>query len=170
MASSGFNDSNSQLNDTVDKANSKLLSSEHEEAIKVDQMATKKLSNSIDEKVSRVESSSKYWKLKARTHRECLARLRLSDRRERCMKLHIFTSGIGLFRHIFFNFFFLFLWVGKRPKSPHSDLSLSPHDCVIFHWSILALKFLLLVVKSIGSAVGYCCRCSKASRKFLCTE
>lgn len=52
MASSGFNDCNSQLNDSIDKSNSKIHSSEHEETVKVDQMATKKLSNSLDEKVS----------------------------------------------------------------------------------------------------------------------
>lgn len=52
MASSAFNDYNSLLNDKVDKSNRKIHSSEHEDTIKSDQMATKKLSNSIDEKVS----------------------------------------------------------------------------------------------------------------------
>lgn len=49
MASSDSNDCKSQLTDTVDKVNRKVLSSEHEETLKVDQMAAKKLSN---EKVS----------------------------------------------------------------------------------------------------------------------
>lgn len=53
MASSDSNDCKSQLNDTVDKVNRKVLSSEHEETLKVDQMAAKKLSN---EKVSK-----KFW-------------------------------------------------------------------------------------------------------------
>lgn len=52
MASSGFNDTNSQLNDSFDEHNRKRLTSEHEDTIKTDQMATKKLSNS-NEKVSR---------------------------------------------------------------------------------------------------------------------
>jgi hypothetical protein len=53
MASSGSNDCNSQVKDSIDKSQ-RNRSSEHEETVKVDQMkATKKLSNSIDEKVSR---------------------------------------------------------------------------------------------------------------------
>lgn len=51
MASSAFNDCGSLLNDKLEKSNSKIHSSEHEETIKSDQMATKKLSNST-EKVS----------------------------------------------------------------------------------------------------------------------
>lgn len=49
MASSGFNDCSSQLNDSIDRVIRKIPSSEHEEALKGDQMAAKKLSN---EKVS----------------------------------------------------------------------------------------------------------------------
>jgi hypothetical protein len=53
MASNGSNDCNSQVKDSIDKSQ-RNRSSEHEETVKVDQMkATKKLSNSIDEKVSR---------------------------------------------------------------------------------------------------------------------
>lgn len=53
MASSSSNDCNSQVKDSIDKSQPNR-SSEHEETIKVDQMkAAKKLSNSIDEKVSR---------------------------------------------------------------------------------------------------------------------
>jgi hypothetical protein len=48
------------------------------------------------------------------------------------MKLHIFTNGIGLFRHIFFNFFFLFCESGKRLQK----FALSPNDDVIFRWSL----------------------------------
>lgn len=70
----------------------------------------------------------------------------LAARLEHCMKLHIFIDGIGLFRHIFFSFFFLFC--------ESENATLSPHDCVIFHWSLLLHQVLLLrVMKSIGSAV-----------------
>ncbi|CRK91545.1 CLUMA_CG005202, isoform B [Clunio marinus] len=50
MASGSFNDSNSQLNDSIDTISSKILSNEQEKSLKNSQMATKKLSNSIDVK------------------------------------------------------------------------------------------------------------------------
>lgn len=49
MASSGSNDRNSQLNDLIDKSNYKIRSSEHEETLKADQMATKKFDEEVSE-------------------------------------------------------------------------------------------------------------------------
>lgn len=56
MASGVSNDCSSNLNDLINKNKSKVHSNEHEETVKIDQMATKKLSSSIDEKVSSSES------------------------------------------------------------------------------------------------------------------
>lgn len=56
MDSGVSNDSNSHLNDSINRTKSKIHSNEHEETVKIDQMATKKLSSSIDEKVSSSES------------------------------------------------------------------------------------------------------------------
>lgn len=49
MASSGSNDRNSQLNDTIVRSNYKIHSSEHEETLKADQMATKKFDEEVSE-------------------------------------------------------------------------------------------------------------------------
>lgn len=50
-------DLNEYMNDSSDKVNRKILSSEHEEGLKVDQMAAKKLSN---EKVKEKKSLKKF--------------------------------------------------------------------------------------------------------------
>lgn len=49
MASSGSKDCYSQLNDSIDKSKSKIHSSEHEETLKADQMATKKFDEEVSE-------------------------------------------------------------------------------------------------------------------------
>lgn len=53
MASSGSNDRNSQLNNSFEKSIGKIHSSEHEETLKADQMATKK----FDEEVSEIANA-----------------------------------------------------------------------------------------------------------------
>lgn len=53
MASSESNESNSQLSSSIDKSISRKQFYEHEESVKIEQMASKKLSNSSDGKVRR---------------------------------------------------------------------------------------------------------------------
>lgn len=51
MASSEPNEYNSQLSSSIDKSMSRKQFFEHEESVKIEQMASKKLSNSSDGKV-----------------------------------------------------------------------------------------------------------------------
>lgn len=53
MASSEPNEYNSQLSSSIDKSMSRKPFIEHEESVKIEQMASKKLSNSSDGKVRR---------------------------------------------------------------------------------------------------------------------
>lgn len=112
-------DSYSQVKDSIDKSQ-RYRSHEHEETIKVDQMKTaKKLSNSIDEKVS-WEIVAKILKdnqkVRCRNVVEAIATItrhfkvaKVKNAAWNCTFLR--TELVFFFRHIFF----LFLWVsGKK--------------------------------------------------------
>lgn len=145
MASSGSNDRNSQLNDLIDKSNYKIRSSEHEETLKADQMATKK----FDEEVSEIanglggeilEDSGQVWCHTIATRLPMLAEGNDTTAANNAAWNCTFFQTELVFSPYFLQLFLLILRVGKKPHSlsPSLSLSRSPHDYVIFHWVIYA--------------------------------